>query len=104
MYEFGGDELLEAFWELSTDRFFGFALGPIPRRAIYEYARENGYDVEETEELRVVIRAMDGEFLKHFNKPKQPGETPRDVVVHNEVVTPDVFKQLFGARKKDGVR
>lgn len=58
----GFEPWVEAFWELSTDRQIGFGgAGPIPSRAIADYARN--MKPSEAEFFRVCVRAMDSVFL-----------------------------------------
>jgi len=61
----GGREILDAFFELSTDRQLGFSEGPIPFTALDAYARRIGIDgLDEFMQLRRLIRALDREYLK----------------------------------------
>lgn len=61
----GGREILDAFFELSTDRQLGFSEGPIPFTAIDAYARRAGVDgPDEFMQLRRLIRALDHAYLK----------------------------------------
>lgn len=60
----GTPEIVEAFWELSSDRQIGFGVGPIPAGSIARYAEMFGYDLDEQEQLRRLIRAMDNAYLK----------------------------------------
>lgn len=61
----GGREILDAFFELSTDRQLGFSEGPIPFTAIDAYARRVGVDgLDEFMQLRRLIRALDAQYLK----------------------------------------
>lgn len=54
----------DAFWELNTERPMGFALGPIPARAIREHAEAAGIFGDAFDSFRTVIRALDAEYLK----------------------------------------
>ena len=60
----------KAFHELTTERDLGFGVGPIPWQRIREYGDREGLDESEFETFREVIRALDTEYLKHANKPR----------------------------------
>jgi len=60
----GHEFFLKAFWELSTERQIGFAIGPIPVSRVRTYAAQNGLDEQSTELLVHVVRSMDGAYLK----------------------------------------
>ena len=51
-----------AFWELSSERSFGFGIGPIPHSAIRLYADANGVRGDFMETFIGIIRRMDGEY------------------------------------------
>lgn len=58
----GYETWLEAFWELSTDRAQGLEKpGPIPAASIARHTQ--GWDPEEADFFRIVIRALDRTFL-----------------------------------------
>ena len=57
-----------AFWELSTCRAYGMAVGPIPWTAIDAYARRHDIAGEDYDDLVYFVRAMDGEYLERQNK------------------------------------
>ena len=62
----------EAFWELSSTRAVGFALGPVPWGAVDSYATRYGFDDEQREDLVYYVRAMDNAYLK-YHEPKKRG-------------------------------
>ena len=67
---------MEAFWELSSCRELGFGVvGPIPWSAIDMFAKREQLEEEDFEDLAVVLRAMDEEFLRIQNS-KTPKKTP----------------------------
>lgn len=60
----GADEFLTAFWELSTDRPVGMAVGSIPFSSISAYALWHSYEgADELAVLVRMIRACDRVFL-----------------------------------------
>lgn len=54
---------VRAFLSLSTDRAFGFAVGPIPDSKIVAYADRVGLDVWNSEVFSYLIRRLDHAFL-----------------------------------------
>jgi len=55
----------DAFWELSSDRQVGMAIGRIPFTAIDCYARRYGFEeIDEFDRFVSVMRAMDSEFRR----------------------------------------
>jgi len=66
--DFGLQFYLNAFYELESERVVGLDLGPIPRHAILNYARELGCDEEEFDDLYFFVRHLDVTFLKHRAK------------------------------------
>ncbi len=65
----------EAFWNLSTERRFEF--GPIPHSEIQMYGTCKGLDADMTETFVVLVRALDGSFLKWSRKDLER-DRPRD--------------------------
>lgn len=62
----GAQDILQAFWDLSTDRQVGLGTGPIPFSAIDAYAHRHG--VEDPDEFQLwyrLIRKCDKVFLEH---------------------------------------
>lgn len=57
------ERFYRSFWEISTERSFGMAPGPIPMRAIDYYAEREGMGPTDTMILNRVIRAMDNAYL-----------------------------------------
>lgn len=70
----GNEWYLEAFWELSTDRDAGMALGPIPFSAINQYGKRLALDAEEFDTFRIMIRALDGAYLDHAEARRKARE------------------------------
>jgi hypothetical protein len=67
--------LWNAFWELTTERQIGMAIGPIPGSKIREYVREEmGLDGVEYDHGRAVIRRMDDDYVAMLNR--RPDESP----------------------------
>jgi len=68
---FQGLELYyDAFLELSSCRFTGFALGPIPWTAMRDYAEAFELDEEQKDDLFYFVRAMDVAYLEHQARRK----------------------------------
>lgn len=53
-----------AFWDLGTERPIGMGLGPIPDSALREYARHSGVTGDLLDSFKVIIRAVDAEYLR----------------------------------------
>lgn len=68
--EFGLQFYAAAFHDLDSERVVGIDLGPIPRSAIMNYARELEMDMVEFDDLYHHVRAMDVFFLKWRAKQK----------------------------------
>lgn len=64
----GASEWLAAFFDLSTERSFGFSVGPIPSRAIRAWP----VDPSEADLFYRCVRAMDRVYLDHASKKPQP--------------------------------
>lgn len=62
--EFGLEIFLAAFHDLESERVVGMEIGPIPRSAILNYARELNMNDEGFEDLYHHVRALDIFFLK----------------------------------------
>lgn len=61
--------LLDAFWELSSDRQQGAGVGPIPFASIDRWARRFAIDdPDDFGNFRRAIRAMDGELMTYMNE------------------------------------
>jgi hypothetical protein len=61
----------DAFWELSSDRQVGMAIGRIPFSSIDRYAQR--YDLDQVDEFdlfREVMRSMDAEF-RRLSSPEE---------------------------------
>ena len=59
----GEDFYMKAFFDLSTCREVGNAIGPIPWNIIIEYAKHSGLDRDTTSCFVQIIRQMDSEYL-----------------------------------------
>lgn len=61
--------LWNAFWELSTERQLGMAVGPIPRSKIREYAsNELGLQGDALDRAITIIRKADDAYVGMTNK------------------------------------
>lgn len=69
---------LTAFHELSTCRQVGMAPGMIPWTAIDQWATTHGYDPEQRETLRYVVRKMDEVYLKHLESKREADRAKRE--------------------------
>lgn len=58
------DLYMEAFWELSTTRQFGHAIGPIPWHQIVQYGVHRGLDPVMIRVLERVVRTLDEAWLE----------------------------------------
>lgn len=68
----GAQIYIDAFWELSTERDFGYAMGPIPWSKIMEYADRAGLDAVMNRVFLKVVRELDEEYQKiQKNNQKQ---------------------------------
>lgn len=59
------DFIYSAFWELSTNRSSGMAVGPIPSTAIDAYTAQ--WLPDDADLLRICIRRMDAAFMAVTN-------------------------------------
>ena len=60
-----GDEFyMRAFWELSSERQFGQAIGPIPWSKIVSYGERQGLDNTMLKVFEHVIRELDEQYLR----------------------------------------
>lgn len=64
----GLEFVLDAFFELDTERQLGFSPGPIPRSAIKNYANEYDMYGNEFDEFLFLIRRMDTSHLVQLQK------------------------------------
>ena len=74
---------LQAFFDLGRERPIGLSEGPIPRKAVNEYAEEYEFDDEQRDLLKYVVGEMDQAYLKLRNK-KPKADPPRKVHVHGK--------------------
>lgn len=65
---------LRTFWNLSTDRQFGFAAGPIPYGAIKAEARDLGLDDDARQIFVRVMQELDKVFLAHCEEERKNRE------------------------------
>jgi hypothetical protein len=73
--------LWNAFWELSTERQFGMAIGPIPVLKIREYLRDElGLEDIEYEHARAVIRRVDDAWCGMLNRRREDGPEMAETV------------------------
>lgn len=90
----GGQEWLEAFWELGTDRQIGMKAGPIPASSIEAFADRQDMHDSERATFRQCVREMDAEWLAMQN-----GDDREPISDHP--LTPDRFKAMFGGQRKE---
>lgn len=76
---------LSAFYELSTSRQMGMAVGPIPFEAIDRYATR--YGVRNFERFRSLIRALDNAWMGTQNKARPEAQSD---MIQNAVSANDV--------------
>ena len=63
-----------AFWDLSTERQIGMAIGPIPVSKIREHLRDEiGLIGDDYDHARTIIRRMDGAYVGMLNRRKEDG-------------------------------
>lgn len=77
----GYESWVYAFWELSTDRHIAVGMGgavpgPIPAASIR--AHTAGWDPDEAEFFRKMVRAMDAVYLADGKDPVPPPPPPED--------------------------
>lgn len=63
----GFNEWYDDFFELSTDRQIGMAVGPIPKSSIEKHTE--GWPPDDAEMFRFCMRAMDAVYLEREEKP-----------------------------------
>jgi hypothetical protein len=64
-----GDEFyMRAFSELSSERYFGQAIGPIPWSKIVFYGERRGLDDSMMRVFETVIRELDEAYLSHLRE------------------------------------
>lgn len=86
---------LSAFWALQHDRHLGFGGGGgIPFSAIDRYARRVGLRDDEFWVFEDMIRACDGEWLKHNAEKSDPKK--KRAAVSSQPLTPQLFDAMFG--------
>lgn len=74
----GDDFYLRAFWELSSERHFGHAIGPIPNSKVWEYGYRHGLNRGMIAVLETVIRELDEHWLEwQRTEQKRRTETTR---------------------------
>lgn len=59
-----------AFFELSSCRSFGMAVGPIPWTAINQYCRFKEFDKDQEEIAHYLIGRMDSFYLEFLSKKR----------------------------------
>jgi len=73
----GTEHFLRAFWELSSTRQFGQALGPIPWHRIVEYAHWIGLDDAMAHVLVAVVRDLDEAYLSDLRRQQRTDDASR---------------------------
>jgi hypothetical protein len=92
----GLDDILDAFWELSTDRQIGMAVGPLPSESIDRWLEKQGYGPDEQDELRFYFREMDDAFRGQGKPPTQVTVAPQA----EQKLSFKLFDALWGKGKK----
>lgn len=62
---------LNAFFELDSERDMGWGIGPIKRRAIWDYAVDYELDYDEREDLLYYIREMDNAHIAQVREKER---------------------------------
>jgi hypothetical protein len=84
--------LWNSFWELSTERQIGMAIGPIPVSKIREYLRdEMELTGPEYERARTIIRRVDDAYSAMLNRPRNSGPGMSDSA---KVTDPEGIKRV----------
>ena len=90
----GADDLIAAFWEISTDRQIGMQAGPIPSFAIERMAGRMGIaHPDEFDDFRSAMRVMDAVWLDNGKTPAVPA--PGEPKVSERPMSPALFDALF---------
>jgi hypothetical protein len=85
--------LWDAFWELGSERLKD--LGPIPYRAIRDYAAEYGIAGDHFDLFLSVIRSLDGEYLTRLSPKATPDRKMRATVdINDHVGVSNLLKRL----------
>jgi hypothetical protein len=64
----GLDLYYNAFWNLCSDRQLGMSVGPIPYSSIANYCKDWKLDEEMSDNMKKLVRKMDGTFLEWQEK------------------------------------
>lgn len=64
---------LEAFYDLSSDRSVGMAVGPIPYTAIIAYVQYWQYDDQTAYMVIEIVKALDSVYMTIVNQDIQKG-------------------------------
>jgi hypothetical protein len=59
----GTEHYMRIFWDLSTERQVGVAIGQIPTGKIEEYALRRGWGAETIRVLKYLMRELDAKYL-----------------------------------------
>lgn len=62
---------ISAFWELSSERQLGMAIGQIPGSRIAEFALRTGLDSGMIRVFHLLIRTLDSFYLKHVRAEQE---------------------------------
>jgi hypothetical protein len=86
--------LWNAFWELSTERQIGMAIGSIPVSKIREYLRdEMELTGPEYDRARAIIRRVDDAYSGMINRSKKDGPVLNDAA---KATDPEGVKRVVG--------
>ena len=84
--------LWSAFWELTSERQLGMAIGPIPGSKIREYMRDElGLDGAQYDYACTVIRNVDNEYVAMLNRRRDEGPEMADTA---KVTDPEGVKRV----------
>jgi hypothetical protein len=64
----GLEFIWRAFWEMSTDRDFGMAEGPIPWSVMDRYALRHEIEDDEFDRFVLMIKSLDSVYIEHRTK------------------------------------
>ena len=73
----GDDFYMRAFWELSSCRHFGSAIGPVPWNYIVDYGSQKGLDPGMMEVFAAVIREIDESYLRWQREAQKARRTQK---------------------------
>ena len=81
---YGAQLYVDAFWELSTERNFGYVIGPIPWSKIRLFASDVGLDPIMRRVFTHVIREMDEEYQSYQKREQGTRNRARDAATKEQ--------------------